>query len=135
MWYTLRGKSGFSCGKLYKKSLLNKFGIRFKEGCIQGEDADFNFELMKINPCVEYVDCIIYQYRFSSITAFHRWEKDADKMIYSSDARFRRNMEYMRANNIGSEAVYDLFLCARIRAIYQNAVDLCCVKRCTGQQT
>lgn len=53
---------GSSCGKLYRRSLINEKNIFFYEG-IQNEDIEFNFHYLQYVSNLEYIPIDLYAYR------------------------------------------------------------------------
>lgn len=125
-WLVTCGKIRGSCGLLYKRDFLLSHDIAYESGCIQGEDADFNFRFMCERPTTQYIKKATYVYWFSTKTARSRWKKMPEKMIASGAARFEQ----------AQACLPDLFpkdyesrkqelIRNRIQDIYWNGIDLC----------
>lgn len=125
-WLVSCGKLRGSCGLLYKREFLVNHGIMYEKGCIQGEDADFNFRVMQSRPTVQYFNKAGYLYWFSTETARARWDKMPESMIRSGEARFEQAIEVLRQffpNDFESRK--NKLVINRIHDLYRNAIELC----------
>ena len=62
--YTNTSIEGFACNKIYKRSIIEKYGIRFKEGCVVLEDDLFNYQIFHHNKKlkIKYINDKFYHY-------------------------------------------------------------------------
>lgn len=75
--------------KIYKKELLNKYQIRFKNGVINGEDMLFNAEVILSTDNISYVDCNIYNYRVNPLSV----TKTFKDRLFKSDQFFLQYLQ------------------------------------------
>ena len=59
------------CNKLHRRALLEREGIRLKEGVKIAEDALFNLEAVLLGRGIAYVNRVTYSYRIHSASAMH----------------------------------------------------------------
>jgi len=134
-WLITCGKLRGSCGLLYKRDFLITHGITYEEGCIQGEDADFNFRFMKAGSTAQYFKKASYIYHFSTETARSRWKKMPEKMISSGAARFEQALDYLpMLFPEDYESRKHQLIITRIHDIYRQGIELCCAKRATDER-
>ena len=75
--------------KLFKREILNKYNIRFKEDVINGEDMLFNAEVVLSTNRISYIDSSIYNYRINPLSV----TKTFKSKIFNSDQIFLKNIE------------------------------------------
>lgn len=66
---------------LIKRSFLEENNIRFDISLMQGEDADFNLEILLHNPTILYVNSCIYKYFYNFDTYYNRCRKEPEKIF------------------------------------------------------
>lgn len=134
-WSSFSGRLRGSCGILYQRVFLMKHGIKYEEGVIQGEDADFNHRVIMARPRTQYIRKASYIYHFSTDTAYSRWEKMPDKMISSGNARFEWVLASLPAffpddcESRKNELIRD-----RIHEVYRCGIDLCGTNHATDER-
>lgn len=125
-WLILQGEHRGACGRLLKRSFLQEKNIFFEEGCVHGEDADFNFLFMTMKPVIQYINKPVYIYYFSTKTAANRWRKHTENILASDKRRFARFMKYLPEvfpEDYGWRQKH--LLCKRVDDIYKIAIELC----------
>lgn len=65
------------CGKLVRRSLIEREGLRLAREVAVAEDALFNLEAVLLARGVAYVDKPVYRYRMHDQSAMHRQRKSA----------------------------------------------------------
>lgn len=71
------------CGKLYRRSLIEENGIRFREGLPYGEDTVFNLQYYKCARKVTVLETVVYRCRMGGIASSLRHYPDRDKIALS----------------------------------------------------
>lgn len=66
------GVLNFVTGKIYLKSFLDRYMIRFNCGITVGEDLDFVTRVLMFNPKLEYINKVLYKYLFKTSTGKER---------------------------------------------------------------
>lgn len=134
VWAVLSRRIG-ACRYLYKRRFLQEKDIHFEEGCVQGEDAAFNFSCMMNEPVLQYVHSPLYCYHYSPKTTLGRWEKYPDQMIDNIAERYACNMKHLASFFPESDGWrWDYMRCARIRELFFQGVDLCSVNCATPEK-
>lgn len=128
------GKLGFVCGLMHRRAFLEEHNIRFNTNRIQQEDAEFNFAVVNADPLAVYVNKAVYCYNYSAKTALSRWAKSPEMMITGGAERYEYRMKYVEmAFPKECARIQNVLTKKRIRALYQNGVDLCCAKNATAE--
>lgn len=104
-------------GKLFKKSFLEKYHIRFNENLVHGEDLNFLLEIMTNHPKIVYIPKCIYLYTYNAQTTNSRFKKQPfkilDNYIYNFNREFNLVKQYQINIQIFNErintVVKDLF--------------------------
>ena len=100
--------------------------------CIQGEDARFNYRVVKMKPKTYYIAKPFYQYNFSVFTARNRWINQPDVMIEQSRERYEmRRKDIQALMPDAAKSMHGHFICGRVNAIFYNALDLCWARKVT----
>lgn len=68
------------CGKLYRRSLIEENGIRFREGLPYGEDTVFNLHYYKCARKVTVLEEVVYRCRMGGMASSLRHYPDRDKI-------------------------------------------------------
>lgn len=84
-----------ACNKIFSRSLIEKYQIRFLEG-VPGEDAYFTYATLLKTEQVFYLSNIIYYYRRRSNSG-------------TLSVSWNRSIEYFRKMNFAYKNIYDLF--------------------------
>lgn len=122
-------------GMLYKREFLNGHDIRFDTTLIQGEDAHFNYMVLRYKPISWYCNKAIYQYQFSTSTLKNRWRKKPDLMISNSLEYFEYRFDYVSSMESGDRDRYrTILLEKKIRSFFYHAIDLCEVSQDSEQR-
>ena len=107
--------------KIYKKSIIDNYKIKFNEKIINGEDLIFNLQYsLKCNTC-RFVNEKIYKYRVTSISSTKKFndkifESDQEFYIQLDELFFKTKNENMRKkyhiykNYIIKNNIYVIFL-------------------------
>lgn len=133
-WTVLQGKLRGACGHLYSRQFLLRNQIWFEEGCIQGEDADFNFLFMTMQPTVQFIKKPVYQYLFTSKTELNRWKRLPKEILMSEAKRFERILAYLpMVFPETCEQRRQALLTQRVQLIYRNSIELCCAGQATKE--
>lgn len=106
---------------LYRKEVLNNNGIRYTEGCINGEDQEFTFKALSKSDKVVFVDQVLSYYlqRDSSISfSYNPKRMDVVGALDRSAAYLRGNQEVsetvikvLTEDNLLKEYVTNFFSC------------------------
>ena len=67
-------------GKVYKRSVINKFGIRFPRGCSIAEDKSFNVVYALHIKSLALVSGCFYHYAGVALSSLSRTIRDADEL-------------------------------------------------------
>ena len=59
--------------KLFKKEIIDRYQIKFKEGMIYGEDTLFLYEYINKTKNVKSIDVFTYKYRILNVSLSHRF--------------------------------------------------------------
>ena len=68
--------SGSCCSKLYRRSFLNKHGLRYPEGVERAEDVNFNIRCFQAADRIGYLHAYLYYYRQHEDSATYRYRHD-----------------------------------------------------------
>lgn len=64
--------SGVPWGKLYKKSFIDKHGLRFDKKLIRMQDNIFNMQAFALAEGIKYIDRALYMYRVDNILRYKK---------------------------------------------------------------
>ncbi|MEQ8155642.1 MAG: glycosyltransferase [Clostridiaceae bacterium] len=114
-----------SCGvtaKLFKKSLIDKYRLRFLENCHYGEDVLFNLHILESAKRVAYINNNVYcfcvnqqsstrQYKKFWLESQKMFIKNIDEFInkYNKDERFSQASLMMKATRVSALGVSYFF--------------------------
>lgn len=79
---------GYSCGRLYRKSIIEKYCIRFDTNLYMKEDTIFNLEYLSYIETTSFVNDNLY---------FYRIRRDRSNVV----ARLNENWEHIYRNKLG----------------------------------
>ncbi|WP_152720628.1 glycosyltransferase family 2 protein [Limosilactobacillus reuteri] len=101
-------------GKIFKKSFLDKYSIRFNEELIHGEDLNFLLEIIKNYPEIIYIPKCIYMYMYNAQTTNKRFKQQPFKIlnnyIYNYDKEINLLEQYKINHQVlNTVIVGDLF--------------------------
>lgn len=117
--------------KFFKKSFITKNKIVFNEEMINGEDADFNANVLKANPTIYYLHDCIYSYSFAPSHFDDRVKKHFDEMMYSYLYRYYNYEAIIEKMKLPSGAKNKLDnIC--IETLYRMA--MICAERCMQKE-
>lgn len=89
--------------KIYRRSILNQYNIRFNENVINGEDMLFNAEVVLSTNSILCANCNIYNYRTNSLSATQTF----NEKIFQSDKIFLESLRNLfEKNNLDYEKYY-----------------------------
>ena len=94
--YILRGRFRTVWANLICRSFLEKNNIKFDTNLIQGEDANFNLEILLHNPEILYVNSYIYKYFYDFCTLQSRLKRESERVFdnfYYNYVRKREQIE------------------------------------------
>lgn len=92
-----------SCGKLYYRDFLIQNNIFFNTDFIQGEDANFNLDVLKQCPYLYHIDKTLYIYYQNSITDKNRYYKYFDIIIENIWDIFLKKLKIVEEMNFTNE--------------------------------
>lgn len=131
----LFGKAGFVHGNVYRTSFLKENNLKFNVKCIQCEDSDFNFAVLKSDPQIVYLPQTVYEYYYNAGQAIERWKKDPDGMMYSIEKRYYERRDWVKKMDWPEkEQILNEMQLIRMNAIYADAADLYCAGRLTDKR-
>ncbi|MBI6873655.1 glycosyltransferase [Clostridium aciditolerans] len=89
-------------GKLFKKDIIEKYNIKFKEDLIIGEDFIFNLEFLIHTNKAVINQGFYYHYLINTNSATMRYKKDCWKSIYRTIILYLK--DFLKNNNLCLEA-------------------------------
>ena len=88
------GIRGVNCS-LYRKSLIDKYHIRFEEDVKIAEDAMFNYDVMFQAHEVEMQNMMVGYYRINETSVMHRFTPDVDDINNKTIQGFNKRLSYL----------------------------------------
>lgn len=88
------GIRGVNCS-LYRKSLIDKYHIRFEEDVKIAEDAMFNYDVMCHAHEVEMQNKMVGYYRINETSVMHRFTPDVDDINNKTIQGFNKRLSFL----------------------------------------
>ena len=80
---------GAPWGKVIRRDLIEKNGIRYTEGLIKGQDTVFSLELFEYADSFAYLAFPGYHYRVSNVSVSHRYNPDIVEIMEKTLGAYR----------------------------------------------
>lgn len=116
------------CGpwcKLYKRTMIMEFGIRFSEQLDYGEDTCFNLDVLERCDSVYFSQSCFYHYRRmnenSLFSKFHRDTYEVHQFVYSKMRNLMERCECEKSAMQRFEGVYFSLLVGGIHEYYRHS--------------
>lgn len=104
--YLIQHYRGLAISKLFRKSIIDRYGLRFDKQIVIGEDHVFTLDYILHIQCYAFIDSVGYYYRYRETSATKSMDAPpAEKVVYKLNHHLASLKAYLVANNIGSEEV------------------------------
>lgn len=111
------------CAKLFKKSIIDEYNLRFNIDMITGEDLNFVIDFIEKCSNYTYIQNTAYKYYRDEATRINRIKKYPDRYFENCDYLYTRIKEILRENNI-SNTYYVKLQRDRIDSIFNFTANL-----------
>lgn len=104
------------CAKAYRRSVINKYRIRFRQNIAIGEDRLFNIEyFLNLKSCI-YIPKIVYFVTTRKESAMHRFHPD----FLENDFRYQEQLKYI----LEEERIFQRIAKAYYNSVLSNMADV-----------
>lgn len=85
--------------QIYKSDFIRRYNLRFNESMIQGEDAVFNLDFLRLEPVIKHYNKPLYGYYFDITNTMSRLQKNTDLVLQNLTYLIKRKKEIIEALN------------------------------------